>query len=383
MLPLEGVRVLDFSTLLPGPLASLILAEAGAEVIKVERPGTGEDMRAYEPQLGGTAAGFALLNRGKRAIALDLRAPGAAQSILDLAPGVDIVLEQFRPGVMSRLGLGYENFRAVNPRIVYCALTGYGQSGPKAQVAGHDLSYSADTGLLSLAAGADGMPGMPPALIADIGAGTYPAVVNILLALRRRDASGEGAFLDVAMTDNLFTFMFWGLAMGNGSGKWPRPGQEQTTGGSPRYRVYRTADGRYLAVAALEDKFWQAFCRIVELPAAWCDDRPDPARSIAEVARRIEARPAAHWERAFAGADVCCAVVRTLEEAIRDIHFRARGLFERQVTLPGHTLPALPVPVVPNLRSPREDAAAPAVGADNANLLPSPHGTARSAKSGG
>ena len=380
MLPLEGVRVLDFSTLLPGPLASLILAEAGAEVIKVERPGAGEDMRAYQPQVGGTAAGFALLNRGKRAIALDLRAPGAAQSILDLARGVDVVLEQFRPGVMSRLGLGYENFRAVNPRIVYCALTGYGQSGPKAQVAGHDLSYAADTGLLSLAAGADGMPGMPPALIADIGAGSYPAVVNILLALRRRDASGEGAFLDVAMTDNLFTFMFWGLAMGNAAGRWPRPGREQTTGGSPRYRVYRTADGRYLAVAALEDKFWQAFCRIVELPAAWCDDRPDPAGSIAEVARRIEARPAAHWERAFAGVDVCCAVVRTLEEAIRDIHFRARGLFERKVTLPGHTLPALPVPVVPGLRSPRADAPAPAVGADNASLLPSTHAAARSAK---
>ena len=380
MLPLEGVRVLDFSTLLPGPLASLILAEAGAEVIKVERPGKGEDMRAYDPQLSGTAAGFALLNRGKRAIALDLRAPGAAQSILDLAPGVDIVLEQFRPGVMSRLGLGYENFRAVNPGIIYCALTGYGQSGPKAQVAGHDLSYAAETGLLSLAAGADGMPGMPPTLIADIGAGTYPAVVNILLALRRRDASGEGAFLDVAMTDNLFTFMFWGLAMGHGAGGWPRPAKEQLTGGSPRYRVYRTADARYLAVAALEEKFWQAFCRIIELPAALYDDRRDPAASIAEVARRIEARPAGHWDEAFSGVDVCCAVVRTLEEAIRDIHFRARGLFERKVTLPGHTLPALPVPVVPNLRSPNAEAAAPMVGADNASLLPHTHATPPSAE---
>jgi alpha-methylacyl-CoA racemase len=379
MLPLEGVRVLDFSTLLPGPLASLILAEAGAEVIKVERPGQGEDMRAYEPQLGGTAAGFALLNRGKRAIALDLRAPGAAQSILDLAPDVDIVLEQFRPGVMRRLGLGYEDFRAVNPKIIYCALTGYGQSGPKSQVAGHDLSYAAETGLLSFAAGSDGMPGIPPTLIADIGAGTYPVVVNILLALRRRDASGEGAFLDVAMTDNLFTFMFWGLAMGHGSGNWPRPGKEQLTGGSPRYRVYRTADARYLAVAALEDKFWQAFCRIVELPAALCDDRRDPAASIAEVERRIEARPAAHWDQAFAGVDVCCAVVRTLEEAIRDIHFRARGLFERKVTLPEHTLPALPVPVVPSLRSPSVARAAPMVGADNASLLPSIHAAPRSA----
>lgn len=369
MLPLDGVRVLDFSTLLPGPLASLILAEAGAEVIKVERPGAGEDMRAYEPQMNGTGAGFALLNRGKRAIALNLRAPGAVQTILDLAPSVDIVIEQFRPGVMSRLGLGYQNFRAANPKIIYCAITGYGQSGPKAQVAGHDLSYAAETGLLGLSAGADGTPGIPPTLIADIGAGTYPAVVNMLLALRQRDASGEGCFLDIAMTDNLFTFMFWGLAMGHGTGKWPRAGKEQLTGGSPRYRIYLTADGRYLAVGALEDKFWKTFCEIIELPPEFCDDRHDPAATIAAVSMRVAAKPSAHWDTLFAGADVCCSVVRSLEEAVRDVHFRARGLFERKVTIPGHALPALPVPVVPVLRTNKMAAAAPMVGADNASVL--------------
>ena len=369
MLPLDGVRVLDFSTLLPGPLASLILAEAGAEVIKVERPGVGEDMRAYEPQLNGTGAGFALLNRGKRAIALNLRAPGAVQAILDLAPSVDIVIEQFRPGVMSRLGLGYENFRAANPKIIYCAITGYGQSGPKAQVVGHDLSYAADTGLLGLSADADGTPGIPPTLIADIGAGTYPAVVNMLLALRRRDASGEGCFLDIAMTDNLFTFMFWGLALGHSTGNWPRAGREQLTGGSPRYRIYPTADGRYLAVAALEDKFWKTFCDIIELPPELCDDRHDPAATIAAVSMRVTAMPAAHWDTVFVGADVCCSVVRSLEEAVRDVHFCARGLFERKVTIPGHALPALPVPVVPVLRANKMVAAAPMVGADNASVL--------------
>ena len=377
MLPLDGVRVLDFSTLLPGPLAGLFLAEAGAEVIKIERPGRGEDMRGYEPQLGGTGAGFALLNRGKRAIALDLRSPAAVRSILELAPSVDIVIEQFRPGVMRRLGLGYEEFFAANPKIIYCAITGYGQSGPKAQVAGHDLSYAADTGLLGLTAGADGTPGIPPALIADIGAGTYPAVVNILLALRQRDKSGQGSFLDIAMTDNLFTFMFWGLALGHGSGKWPRAGAEQLTGGSPRYRIYRTADARYVAVAALEEKFWQAFCEIVGLPREFRDDRRDPAASIAAVAACVAAMPAAHWDAAFAGADVCCAVVRSLEEAVRDIHFRARGLFERKVTLPGHALPALPVPVVPALRRDQAIAAAPMVGADNSALIPAAPSIAR------
>jgi alpha-methylacyl-CoA racemase len=370
--PLQGIRVLDFSTLLPGPLASLILAEAGAEVIKVERPGPGEDMRAYPPQLGGMGGGFAMLNRGKKAIALDLRADGAARALLDLAPTIDIVIEQFRPGVMSRLGLGYEAFRAANPRIVYCAITGYGQSGARAQVAGHDLNYAAETGLLSLSVGSDGAPGIPPALVADIGAGSYPAVVNILLALRHRDATGEGCFIDVAMADNLFTFLFWGLAMGNGTGTWPRAGQERLTGGSPRYRVYRTSDGRHLAVGALEDKFWQAFGAIAEIPEELRDDARDPEATLAAVAQVIAAKPAAHWHGVLGAADTCCSVVRTLEEAVRDLHFKARGLFDREVTLPSHVLPALPVPVVAALRTRAASAAAPRVGQDNEAILRKP-----------
>jgi crotonobetainyl-CoA:carnitine CoA-transferase CaiB-like acyl-CoA transferase len=371
VLPLQDIRVLDFSTLLPGPLASLILAEAGAEVIKVERP-EGEDMRGYPPQLDGTGGGFVMLNRGKRAVALDLRAAGAAQLLLDLAPTIDIVLEQFRPGVMARLGLGYEAWRERNPRIIYCAITGYGQDGPRALEAGHDMNYAARAGLLGLAAGADGTPGIIPTLIGDIGGGTYPAVVNLLLALRRRDRSGEGCFIDVAMTDNLYTFLFWGLAMGHGTDVWPRSGAEQLTGGSPRYRIYRTADGRHLAVAPLEDKFWRAFCEIAGVAGPLRDDARDPAATIAEVARCVAARDAAWWDKALEGKDTCCTVVRTLEEAVRDLHFKARGIFERQVTIPGHVLPALPVPVVPALRGAAASAAAPRVGQDNEAILGRP-----------
>jgi alpha-methylacyl-CoA racemase len=368
-MPLQGLRVLDFSTLLPGPLASLILAEAGAEVIKVERPGRGEDMRAYPPLIDGTGGGFAMLNRGKKSLAVDLRAEGGARALLALAPQIDIVIEQFRPGVMRRLGVGYEAWREANPRIIYCAITGYGQTGPRAQAAGHDLNYAAETGMLSLATGADGAPGMPPALIADIGAGSYPAVINILLALRRRDASGEGCFIDVAMTDNLFTFLFWGLAMGHGTGAWPRPGGERLTGGSPRYRIYRTADGRHLAVGALEDKFWQAFCAVAGIPEPLRDDARDPQATIAAVARAVAAKSSDQWHEALGAADACCSVVRTLEEAVRDLHFRARGLFDREVKLPAHVLPALPVPVAAALRAGAVSAAAPAVGQDNAAIL--------------
>ena len=368
-MPLHGIRVLDFSTLLPGPLASLILAEAGAEVIKVERPGRGEDMRGFPPLLDGTGGGFAMLNRGKKSVAVDLHAEGGAASLLALARDIDVVIEQFRPGVMARLGVGYEAWRAANSRIIYCAITGYGQSGPRAQAAGHDLNYAAETGLLSFAAGTDGRPGMPPALIADIGGGAYPAVINILLALRQRDATGEGCFLDIAMTDNLFTFAFWGLAMGFGTAQWPKPGAEQLTGGSPRYRIYRTADAGYLALGALEEKFWQAFCAIAGVPDALRDDARDAAATTAAVSDAIAARPASDWAEALNGVDACASIVRTLEEAVRDLHFRARGLFDREVTLPGHVLPALPVPLASALRRGARSAAAPAVEQDTEAIL--------------
>ena len=369
MLPLQDIRVLDFSTLLPGPLASLILAEAGAEVIKVERPGAGEDMRVYPPQLDGTGGSFALLNRGKRAIAMDLRAPGAADSLLALAPTIDIVLEQFRPGVMDRLGLGYAAWQAANPKIVYCAITGYGQDGPRAREAGHDMNYEARTGLLAHTAGADGTPGISPALVGDVAGGTYPAVMNILLALRRRDRTGEGCFIDIAMAENLFTFMFLGLATGYGVGVWPRAGAETLTGGSPRYRIYPTADGRHLAVAALEDKFWQAFCGIAAVPEPLRDDARDPQATMAAVAECVAAREAAHWEAALESTDTCCTVVRTLEEAVRDLHFKARGVFDRQVEIPGHVLPALPLPLATALRTPATRAGAPRVGQDNEAII--------------
>lgn len=233
--PLAGVKVLDFSTLLPGPLATLILAEAGAEVIKIERPGRGDEMRSYVPKFGTDSVNFALLNRGKKSIAIDLKDAAARESLMPLIKEADVIVEQFRPGVMDRLGLGYDALAKVNPRIIYCALTGYGQHGPRAQVAAHDINYVAESGMLSLAAGADGAPVLPPALIADIGGGTYPAVINILLALRARDATGRGCKLDVAMGDNLFTFMYWCIGNGLAASQWPTPGGDLVTGGTARY----------------------------------------------------------------------------------------------------------------------------------------------------
>jgi len=289
--PLAGVQVLDFSSLLPGPLTTLLLAEAGAEVLQVERPPRGDEMRSYVPRLGPSSANYALLNRGKRSAAVDLKDPVSVDRLLALGAETDVVVEQFRPGVMGRLGLGYDAFRAVNPGIVYCSITGFGQAGPAAGRAGHDLNYLAESGLLGTVVDGRGDPHLPPTVIADIAGGTYPAVVNILLALFRRQATGEGCHLDVGMTPNLSTLAYGYLATHAGSGSWPVPGQDLLTGGSPRYRIYRTSDGRHVAAAPLEDRFLGALLRAGR-PARRAAGRHRAGVGRDRGRRRADRRPA-------------------------------------------------------------------------------------------
>ncbi len=345
MQPLQGIKVLDFSTLLPGPLCTLLLAEAGAEVTKIERPGHGDEARLFAPMMDGSSISFALLNRGKKSITIDLKAADAKARVLPLLRGADVVVEQFRPGVMERLGFGYEQLKALKPDIIYCAITGFGQTGPKAQLAAHDLNYVADTGLLAMAADSEGAPVVPPALIADIAGGAYPAAMNIFLALLQRARTGQGCKLDISMSDNMFPLMYWALGAGQGLGAWPRPGGEMLTGGSPRYQIYRTKDDKFIAAAPLEDRFWREFCAAIGLPAACCDDKVDALATKRAVADIIRKETAAVWRERFDGRDVCCAVVATLEEAARDPHFVGRGLFDHRIRLGGQEAPAMPVPI--------------------------------------
>ena len=370
MQPLEGIFVLDFSTLLPGPLATLMLAEAGAEVIKIERPGRGDEMRAYLPRVGADSINFQMLNRRKHSLEIDLKDPGAVTRLTPLIERADVLVEQFRPQVMQRLGLGYEAVRKLNPRLIYCSITGWGQSGPKSTAAGHDLNYMAETGVLALSAGQDGIPSLPPVLAADIAGGSYPAVINILLALRQRERTGHGMHLDVAMCDGLFTFAYWGLGNGVAANAWPRPGKELVTGGSPRYQVYRTADHRYVAAAPLEEQFWSNFCRIINLPEALRSPQAPPGTVIAQVAAIIASRTADEWSCAFAGQDVCCSIVVELEKAVGDPHTVARRVFEQQLLADGQVFPALPVPISSEFRSPALCAKAPRLGEHSDDLEP-------------
>ncbi|MDF1704912.1 MAG: CaiB/BaiF CoA-transferase family protein [Aeromicrobium sp.] len=354
-LPLDGIKVLDLSTLLPGPLATLMLADAGADVIKLERPGAGDEMRSYEPKIGEASANYAILNRGKVAYGVDLKDPAAREHVLRLAAEADVVVEQFRPGVADRLGLGYEHVRAVRPDTIYCSISGYGADGAHAGRAGHDLNYLAESGLLGVVQDSSGSPSLPVTVIADIAGGTYPAVVNILLALRQRDRTGEGTQIQVSMTHNLQVLAYGYVATHQGGGGWPTPGAELLTGGSPRYQVYATADGRHIACAALEQKFWDRLTDLVDLPVRFRDDTGREAEATAALAERFAAETAEHWQRLFASEDVCTTVVSTWDEAV------AAGLVDvdraERVVDPGGSgaVSTLWSPIAPGLRSAAAD----------------------------
>jgi alpha-methylacyl-CoA racemase len=371
MRPLEGLFVLDFSTLLPGPLATLLLAEAGAEVVKIEPPGRGEELRGHAPNWGHDSASFALLNRGKRSVALDLKNAAERTRLHPLVKRADVIVEQFRPGVMARLGLDYDAVAKVNPTIVYCSISGYGQSGHKRDVAAHDLNYIGDAGLLALSMGDLSRPVLPPTLIADIAGGAYPAVLNILLALEERRRTGRGRHLDVAMADNLFPLMFWAIGHGLVAGTWPGNGAGYVTGGSPRYGLYPTKDGRVVAAAPLEQKFWETFCDLIGLEPELRDDGKNSAATKARVAAIIATETADVWRSRFSGKDCCCSIVARIGDAFTDPHYAARGVFHHVLANPeGATMPALPVPLDPGFRAASTTAiASPALGADNEKYL--------------
>ena len=360
---LEGIKVIDFSTLLPGPLASLFLSETGAEVIKIEKPGVGDEIRLSNPQWGEQSVSFSLLNRGKKSLSLDLKDPKNLKILIPILKEADIIIEQFRPGVMKRLGLDYESIKKINQDIIYVSITGYGQYGPKSMVAGHDLNYIGNAGLLSISMGRDNDTVVPPALVADIAGGSYPAVINILLALRKRDLNKEGSYIDLSMTENLFPFMFWGLGSGFAHNKWPGNSDGVLSGGSPRYNIYKTSDGSYVAAAPLEDRFWSKFCEAIELPKKFIKMQNDQKKVIQEIRKIIGQKEKNYWLDVFNKADCCCSIVKSIEEAINDNHFKVRKIFENKIINNlGEEIPALPIPVDMQFRKDQKRASAPSLG---------------------
>ena len=331
---LEGVTVLDLSRLLPGGFCSLLFADAGADVIKVEDTGMGDYIRWAPPYYGedehqglGTRSSLYLsLNRGKRSIRLDLKSDGGRQALLRLVRGADVVLESFRPGVLERLGVGYEALKAENPRIILCAITGYGSSGPNVSRAGHDTNYLALGGLLGLTGEAGGPPVTAAGQIADLGGGGLMAAWSVLAALWERERSGEGQVVDVSMTDGAQSWLAMVAAAHFADGRVPRRGEETLNGGFACYRPYECADG-WISCGALEPKFWQAFCAGIGredlLEHQFAKPGSEGHGKIAEVFRT---RTKAEWAAFNDQHDCCIEPVLELDEALASELTQAREM---------------------------------------------------------
>lgn len=324
--PLRGVRILDLSRLLPGPYCTLLLADLGAEVIKVEDLGIGDTIRAMGPFIGSQSAYFLALNSGKKSLAVDLKSPAGRQAFLKLAATAQVVVEGFRPGTVDRLGVGYEDVKAVRPGVVYCSISGFGQSGPDRDRAGHDLIYLARAGILDLNGRPGELPTLPPVQIADLGSAMY-AAVGILAALRESERTGRGRFLDIGMMDSAMAWLVMTVAehaAGERGGRGGRP----LTGKHPCYNIYRTRDGHEIALTALEPKFWEGFCRAMDRPDLRERQFSDKPEDHAEFAALFAARTREEWKAFLEGTDFCCEVVPTLEEALSSPQARHRAIIE-------------------------------------------------------
>jgi alpha-methylacyl-CoA racemase len=375
-LPLEGVRVLDLSRLLPGGFCSLLLADFGADVLKVEDTGMGDYIRLSPPYIDGAddsakSALFLSLNRNKRSIRLDLKSEGGREALLRLVREYDVVLESFRPGVLDRLGVGYERMRAENRGIVYCAISGYGQTGPKREAAGHDMNYLGLVGLLGLTGERGGEPVQAAGQIADLGGGALMAAFGILSALHERDGaparegrpgregSGEGQIVDVSMADGALSWLAMVAGAYFADGNRPQRGELLLAGSVICYRPYECADG-WVSLGSLEPKFWQAWCRGVDREDLIEKQFERPGTEAhAEVEKIFKARSRADWEAFAHEHDCCLEPVLDLDEALASDLVREREMVV-EIDQPGAERPVRQLGIPVKLtRTPGEHARLP------------------------
>ncbi|MCR4315027.1 MAG: CoA transferase [Planctomycetes bacterium] len=329
---LEGVTVLDLTRLLPGPQMTMWLADLGARVIKIEDTRSGDTTRWHPVQLCGQGAGFVSINRGKEAISIDLKSREGAEVFARLARKADVLVEGNRPGVMTRLGFGFGDVCKLNPRIVYCSITGYGQTGPLKDRAGHDINYSALSGVASMSGPADKEPSVVGVQVADIAGGSMLALASVLGALYHRERTGEGQHIDVSMADGLLAMLSFhagdaqaGVSVGRS--------KNILTGAAANYRFYQTKDGGSLAVGALEPKFLQQLCNVVGKPemASELNEHFYLAADKMPVLENIFAeKTLAEWKTIFEAADACVEPVLSLAEALDHPHFEERGLVTKK-----------------------------------------------------
>jgi len=333
--PLSSLKILDFSTLLPGPFATMILADLGADVLRIESPTRLDLVRMQSPKVKGNSANHATINRSKKSIALNLKHPHAIEIVQKLVKEYDIVLEQFRPGVMKRLGINYEMLREYNPEIIFCSITGYGQTGPYRDRVGHDLNYLAFSGVSHYSRRKGESPVPFGIQIADLGGGSYHAVMGILAAVIHREKTGQGQAIDISMSDAMLsTNVFEGSNMLSGVDR-AQPESTWLNGGSI-YDYYKTKDGRWVSVSSLEPKFFAALLKAMDLPKTLLKtplDDLEAQKGIKKILReKFLERNWPEWESIFDNIDACIELVLSLSEALEHEHFREREMF---VEVPG------------------------------------------------
>lgn len=326
---LGGLTVIELSRLLPGGLATQMLGDLGADVIKIEQPGIGDPMRAFPPQGKGDSGTFLIGNRNKRSITVDLKSASGKQIVRRLAAKADVLVEGFRPGIAERLGLGEAELRALNPRLVYCSISGYGQDGPYRDVPGHDMNYLGLTGMLQLIARPETGPLVPGPLFADIGGGTMMAVYGILAALLARTTTGRGQFVDVSMTDGAMHFMHSHASEYLIAGREPKGGEQRVAGGSAPYNIYRCSDGKYLTLGVIEEHFWHRLRELIgpeRLPAEPFPPPQETARARSALGEAFATRPRDEWVELLWERDIPAGPVNSFEEAFADPHMQARKM---------------------------------------------------------
>jgi alpha-methylacyl-CoA racemase len=313
---LKGLRILDLTRLLPGGYVTQLLADLGADVLKVEDPWQGDYMRWMEPHFPGTneSALYWGLNRNKRSITLNLKSEPGKQVFTKLLQTYDIVVEGFRPGVMEKLGLGYEQLKEINPAVIVCSISGYGQDGPYKLRSGHDLNYTAIAGSLGLTGVAEGVPTIPSLQIADVGGGGLMAAVGILAAHIARQNTGVGQYIDISMLDGVVSWMSMLFMQQAAKDTNLKRGEALLNGGVPCYNVYQTQDHKFMALGALEEKFWQEFCKSVGREDLIPQHMSRTPETKAEVEKVFKARTRDEWSEFFADKDVCCEPVLAPEE---------------------------------------------------------------------
>ncbi|MBN1104663.1 MAG: CoA transferase [Deltaproteobacteria bacterium] len=368
--PLGGIRVIDLTTLYPGPLATMLLGDLGAEVIRIEHPRNPDLIHYLPPFMGEESTSYLALNRSKKSLGLDLKEPAGRSVFFDLVKTADILVEQFRPGVMERMGLAHREAAVHNPRIIYVSLTGFGQAGPYAQRAGHDINYISWAGLLSRNKAGD-RPVLPDFQMADVAGGSYMTVIACLASLWHREKTGTGQHVDVSMVDGVLPLLTLQLSQHWGQSRQSK-GVDLLSGDFPCYGLYACSDGKYVALGALEPKFWMNFCRAVDREE-WISGHlaagEEGKRVRREVVSLFMERTRDEWMRLAEAHDICLSPVHGTEDLEEDPHLKAREMILELKQEGGSRLRGLGIPIKFSLSKPDAPDPAPAVGEDSVEIL--------------